>query len=347
MTAFLIGSAFFDYIGIKLKGEKAEGRFRRFRSEATNQRESGGTVPLLFHDGRKRGFIVKAVVDIGTNTVRMLIGEVKGGKVSVHGQFIAEPRLGVGITRQCLTPQGMERTMEALDDFKRTVRNYFVEDVTVVATSAVRDAINGKDFTEEVFRKIGWQVEILSGAAEAELSYAGAIASVKLPDGLPVVVDIGGGSTEVIFSRGGRVQGASVNVGAVRLSETAWSAEQLTQNLFPALQGLIHMQEKISLVAVGGTATTAAAIQYGITRYSREAVQGKGLSRQDIKRLKDDLAQMPADQRKKVIGLTPKRADIIVPGLRILVSILDQLGADGITVSDAGILDGLLLRKTK
>jgi len=286
---------------------------------------------------------MKAVIDIGTNTIRMLIGEVgKEGNVKVHAQFIAEPRLGVGITKGRLMPEAVERTIKALDEFKRITRDYEIKEVIVAATSAVRDAMNKTEFVDEVYHEIGWQVQVISGEKEAELSYNGA-ASVLLPVGLPVVIDIGGGSTEVIFAQGGQVKGISVNVGAVRLLETAWSKEELDRKILPLIQELINLDEKISLIAVGGTATTAAAIHYGITEYSRGAIQGKFLTLESIKRLKVQLCEMPLEERKKIIGLSPKRADIIVPGLEILVRIIELLGEQGITVSDAGILDGLLL----
>ncbi|MEL7566731.1 MAG: Ppx/GppA family phosphatase [Dehalobacterium sp.] len=288
---------------------------------------------------------MKAVVDIGTNTVRMLIGDVgEEGKVKVHAQFIAEPRLGVGITKGQLTPEAVDRTIKALAEFKRITQDYKVEDVIAAATSAVRDAINQTEFVDEVFHKIGWQVQVISGEKEAELSYTGAV-SVLLPLGLPVVIDIGGGSTEVIFARDGEIKGISVNVGAVRLHEAAWSQEELDRKLLPLTREFTNLGEKISLVAVGGTATTAAAIHYGITEYSRAAVQGRFLTLESIKKLKDQLKGMPLKERKKIVGLTPKRADIIVPGLEILVRMIELSGEPGITVSDAGILDGLLLSR--
>lgn len=289
---------------------------------------------------------MKAVVDIGTNTTRMLIGEIgEEGKVKVHAQFIAEPRLGVGITKGWLTTEAVERTIEALGEFKKITQNYEIKEVTVVATSAVRDAINKTEFVDAVFHTIGWHVQVISGEKEAELSYSGAVVSVAQSFGLPVVIDIGGGSTEVIYAQGGQIKGISVNVGAVRLLEAVWSQEELNRIMSPLIRELINLEEKISLVAVGGTATTAAAIYYGITEYSRAAVQGKFLTLENIKKLKEQLAEMPLAERKKLIGLTPKRADIIVPGLEILASIIEKLGETGTIVSDAGILDGLLLRE--
>lgn len=223
--------------------------------------------------------------------------------------------------------------------------NYGIKKVVVVATSAVRDAINKKEFVKQVFREIGWQIQVISGEKEAELSYYGAVSALSRmsPLGIPIVIDIGGGSTEVIFKNIGQIQGVSVNVGSVRFQETAWSREELDQRLLPLIKEVINLGETISLVAVGGTATTAAAILYGISEYDREAIQGRFLALESIKKLKDQLKEMPLEERKKITGLTPKRADIIVPGLEILVRIIELMGEPGITVSDAGILDGLML----
>ncbi|ATW26999.1 Ppx/GppA phosphatase family protein [Candidatus Formimonas warabiya] len=288
---------------------------------------------------------MKAVVDIGTNTLRMLIGTVHEGKVSVHAQFIEEPRLGVGITKGELTPEAVDRTVQALEKFQRITRDYRVKDVAVVATSAVRDAANKQEFTELVFEKTGWQVEILSGKEEAAYSFSGAVATIPFGRGIPVVIDIGGGSTEIIYAAEGEVKGSSVNVGAVRLAESRLSPQQLKEKLFPGLEGIRDLGGNPCPIGVGGTATTAAAIHYGIEKYSRPAVQGKIVTLPDLRRQKSRLEKMTLEERKRVPGLSPQRADIIVPGLEILVTVLEMLGSESITVSDAGILDGLLLRK--
>ncbi|HHT63841.1 MAG TPA: Ppx/GppA family phosphatase [Clostridia bacterium] len=288
---------------------------------------------------------MKAAIDIGTNTIRMLIGKVVKGKVEVHAQFIAEPRLGAGITEGKLTYEAMARALKVLKDYKTAAQDYQVQDVFVVATSAVRDAANKKEFIDAVFNNTGWRVEVITGNEEAVLSFIGAISTLPEINGAPVIIDIGGGSTEVIFQRNGRIKGVSVNVGAVRLWEAAWPEEELRIRLLPVLREVSSLKEKILPVAVGGTATTAAAVLYGITNYSREKVQGKPLNLDELIGLKSRLAGMTMEERKNVAGLTPKRADIIVPGLDILICILRELGVTRILVSDAGILDGLLLRK--
>ncbi|MGI6685110.1 MAG: Ppx/GppA family phosphatase [Bacillota bacterium] len=287
---------------------------------------------------------MKAAIDIGTNTIRMLVGEVEEGRVKVHRQFLAEPRLGVGITKGILTKEAIERTVKALGELKKVTEDYKLQEVLIVATSAVRDAANKEDFLDEVFQKTGWQVKIITGDEEAFLSYTGALSSLPEIYGVPVIVDIGGGSTEVIFQREGQIKTVSVNVGAVRLCEAGWPHEELNRNLSPLFQE-IHLKDKISLVAVGGTATTAATIHFGIKKYCRKAVHGRSIAYEDLVGLKDQLAAMTITERRKVVGLTPKRADIIIPGLEILISILERLGESRVLISDAGILDGILLGK--
>ena len=208
-----------------------------------------------------------------TNTIRMLIEKVVAVE---HMLTIAEP-LRAGIEGK-LTYEAMARALKVLKDYKTAAQDYQVQDVFVVATSAVRDAANKKEFIDAVFNNTGWRVEVITGNEEAVLSFIGAISTLPEINGAPVIIDIGGGSTEVIFQRNGRIKGVSVNVGAVRLWEAAWPEEELRIRLLPVLREVSSLKEKILPVAVGGTATTAAAVLYGITNYSREKVQGKPLN---------------------------------------------------------------------
>ncbi len=290
---------------------------------------------------------MKAAIDIGTNTVRMMIGSVKDGKVTVKEQYLKETRLGSGIIKGSLIPRAIDRTLKELEQFFKITRDYEIEDVTVVATSAVRDALNGRDFAEKVRDITGWQVNILSGEEEARFSYDGALSAVSLLSGFPIVIDIGGGSTEIIYETDGKVKATSINIGAVRLGEMPLSLPELQKIIFPAVKKIAEEKQLYSIIGVGGTVTTAAAIEYGIEKYSRQAVDGKNLSLKKINDLKIKLDQMSLEERKKVPGLMPQRADIIIPGLNILIAFLELVGINDIAVSDAGILDGLLLKDTK
>lgn len=285
----------------------------------------------------------KAAVDIGTNSIRMMIGFSTEGKVKVINQMVEETRLGVGITGKRLLPESMERTIQVLKKYRQAADNYSVTDTCVIATSAVRDAVNRNEFCQKIKDSTGWDVRVLTGEEEAAFAFRGAVTLLPSISGMPAVIDIGGGSTEIIFSTEQGVIGSSVNIGAVRLKENLLTIRELEELLLPPVQKLISTKEEISLIGVGGTATTAAAISYGVVKYDRENVQGKILSLSDLEKMKRELDNMSPDERKKVIGLPPKRADIISPGLQILITVLRLLRADRVIVSDAGILDGVIL----
>lgn len=286
---------------------------------------------------------MKAAIDIGTNTLRLLIGEVKGDGVKVGRQFVEETRLGTGIEGKRLLVEAMERTLAALVGFQEICRSFGVTDVGVVATSAVRDAANRADFVRMVDQATGWQVAVLSGTEEANLAYRGAISALPVKSGTPVVIDIGGGSTEVIFSRSGQVCADSANVGAVRLTENMLTDDLLKKELEPAIRGVNDLSGSVSLIGVGGTITTAAAVFYSVESYTREAVHGRMILLSEIKNLRSQLQGITLEERKQLVGMTPGRVDIIIPGLTILITALDLLGVNRIWVSDAGILDGVLL----
>lgn len=286
---------------------------------------------------------MKAAIDIGTNTLRLLVGEEESGRVKVWRQFVEETRLGTGIEGKRLLVEAMKRALAALIGFQEICCSFGVKDVGVVATSAVRDAVNGTDFVHMVYQATGWQVTVLSGTEEANIAYRGAVSALPLESGTPVVIDIGGGSTEVIFSRFGQVCANSVNVGAVRLAENMLTDDLLKKELEPVIRGVNNLNSSISPIGVGGTITTAAAVFYSVESYTREAVHGRVILLSEIRNLRSRLQGMTLEERKQLAGMTPGRADIIIPGLTILITVLDLLSVNRIWVSDAGILDGVLL----
>lgn len=288
---------------------------------------------------------MKGAIDIGTNTMRLLIGEIVSGKIQVKKQLIAEPRLGAGISKGEINKDAMLRGVKVLEEFQKITREFQVQKVSIVGTSALRDAKNKEKFLAKVLQRTGWRVEIISGEEEAALSYAGAVSALPTMSEIPVVIDIGGGSTEAIYQKSGQVQAISVNVGAVRYLEAGWSPKKLQKALTPLLAELIPLKEQMTLVAVGGTATTGAAIYLGMGEYSREGIQGQVISLENLCQLKDQLRGMTFAERVKVKGLSPQRADIIIPGLEILINIIKNLKKTEISISDAGLLDGIILQK--
>ena len=296
---------------------------------------------------------MQAAIDIGSNTVRLLIGEVVAGSVKVHSQALLTTRLGNTRVGESLSSEGRAKTIEALRQFKQQIAAAGVTQPPVVAaTSAVREASDGADFQQEIWQQLGWQLQILSGDVEAACSYTGAASVLKqlagAEDGQPVIIDVGGGSTELISRQpDGTISGKSVKVGAVRLFNGEVAQEGLRPmlaDLLTVLPALPAVDRPYRFVSVGGTITLVAALLAGIEVYDRSAVSGRRVSRAEIERLCADLQPLTPAERLQKYPLLQGREDIILAGLNIYLTLADLLGAAEFIASDAGLLDGLLLR---
>lgn len=293
---------------------------------------------------------MQAAIDIGSNTVRLLIGEVVAGSVNVHSQALLTTRLGNTRVGDRLSSEGRAKTIEALRRFKQQIAAAGVKQPPVVAaTSAVREASDGADFQQEIWQQLGWRLQILSGDVEAACSYTGAASVLKqltgAADGQPVIIDVGGGSTELISQQpDGTIFGKSVKVGAVRLFNGEVAQEDLRPMLAELLTVLPVVDRPYRFVSVGGTITLVAALLAGIEVYDRSAVSGRRVSRAEIERLCADLQPLTPAERLQKYPLLQGREDIILAGLNIYLTLADLLGAAEFIASDAGLLDGLLLR---
>ncbi len=283
-----------------------------------------------------------AAIDVGTNSTRLLIGEVSGGKVFPVFFDLRTTRLGEGLAEGCfLRPGAVARTLDALSEFKLKLRAHGVGRVRAVATSAAREAANAGEFLEQARSRCGLVVEVISGEEEAFLSYKGALSALPgLSSG--VVVDIGGGSTEFTFLAGGRLVCRSIPVGAVRLTEKPLLLSELLAFFKDVLEEVKRLPEK-NLVGVGGTITSLAAIDQQLAVYDPQRVQGYRLSREAVTRILFLLAAKDREERRKTPGLQPERADIIVAGTTVLWAILGYLEAPEIIVSEADLLHGIIL----
>ncbi|KKM10919.1 hypothetical protein SY88_11130 [Clostridiales bacterium PH28_bin88] len=284
-----------------------------------------------------------AAIDIGTNSTRLLVAEVLRGRVYPVHTAMDITRLGEGLQESpVLSEEAMNRTFKALTGFQETMGKYPLEGLDVVATSAVRDAKNGTGFAAQASHVLGVPVRVISGGEEARLSYRGAVTATGA-DGDPVVVDIGGGSTEIIYRlRTGEFMFHSNDVGAVRCTENGHSEEDILKVLRPDINRIRELPE-VFLIGVGGSITTLAALEQEMVTYNPDAVHGYLLPYQAVVRWKTALSSMPLEERKRVPGLQPGRADIIVAGITILLVILKYLDAPGLTVSEADILHGMVL----
>jgi exopolyphosphatase/guanosine-5'-triphosphate,3'-diphosphate pyrophosphatase len=279
-----------------------------------------------------------AAVDIGTNSCRLLIAE-KAQPWQTLYRGLVTTRIGEGVDSQGkISPAAVERTIKGLQELQELITRFQVEKMRVVGTSALREAANREEFVKRVGRELNWQVDIISGEEEAQLSYLG-VRSGLLLDKPPLVVDIGGGSTEFMIENSFPWY-ISLPIGAVRAAEADWSDAQILSLLAPLDQKSITPD--FPLVVVGGTATTLAAMQLKLSVYDSRLIHGQSLTIDQIQYWRDHLAAMSLEERQKVIGLQPQRADIIVPGIRILALIMDQLGYEEMLISESDILDGVI-----
>lgn len=284
---------------------------------------------------------MRAAIDIGSNTVRLLIGDVDNGRVNARYQQLFTTRLGETEVGGRLSAEGRRKTVAALQKFAQALEEHGVEGPPVVAaTSAVREAADGEDFAAEIKAELGWDLRILSGRQEAECSYAGAASAGC---GNAVVIDVGGGSTEIICrGEDGNICGKSVKVGAVRLYRGEVPADALRGVLLPLLQVLPKGGGR-DFVSVGGTITMLAAMLLGITEYTREAVSGYRISVKTLAALKAELEPLSPAERLHKYPMLAGREDIIIAGLTIYLTLAELLAAEEFVASDAGLLDGLLL----
>ena len=296
-----------------------------------------------------------AVIGIGSNSVRELIAQNSGGVFDRLYRDREGTRLFAGLdSRNMLQEESILKTADAVARMAEAARRRDAEELGVFATSAARDAANGEEFLRAVEAAAGTAPEILTGEQEAVLSFIGASRAVR--DGILCgVVDIGGGSTEIVTGCGEEIRDAfSCQMGAVRLfrelpitrkEEMKAVEEAAGEILRKKLRetGEIHFPE--AWVGTGGTFTTLAAMVRGIPWTDRTSMHGTRVSLQEIRRIGELLADMALKDRLRLPGLQPGRADIVVHGICILLAVMREFGLDQITVSEWGNLDGYLWRK--
>lgn len=301
-----------------------------------------------------------AAIDIGTVTCRMLVADVHAGQVEELAKEYAITNLGEDVDRTgVLKPEAMQRVAAALDRYLE-LRDALASPehpvkTVAVATSAARDAKNAADFAALLARR-GIELAVIPGEREAALSFKGA--SGCFPGEDVLVVDIGGGSTEVVAGRaGGEVLRArSFNVGCRRVTERflasdppapeelaaarAWVRGEMA-GFFEELEAAGFAPER--LVAVAGTATSVVSIRERMERYDSTRVHKARVTREDLREAGESLASMTLAQRERVAGLDPRRAPVIVAGLTILDEVVGLAGTDGFTASESDILQGIVL----
>jgi exopolyphosphatase/guanosine-5'-triphosphate,3'-diphosphate pyrophosphatase len=277
--------------------------------------------------------VIVAAIDQGTNTTRLVVGDVHDGLLDELHRESRITRLGEGVdARGKLLPAPIARVRNVLSDYRRTAESLGAERTLLVATSAVRDAENGEAFLGEIEWSYGFVTRLLTGAEEAELTRRG----VGELGSATLLVDIGGGSTELVLGD----FHTSLPVGSVRFTERHGDSAAAS---IDAARGLLPRLEPEDTVGVAATITSLAALDLGLEDYDRERVHGHVLTRDGAYAQLERLAALPLEERRRVPALEPERAPVIVAGAAILVAILDTYGLGAIRVSERDILDGAAL----
>jgi len=305
---------------------------------------------------RTPSLIRLGAIDIGTNSIRLVVAEVEAdGRYRVLEEEREMTRLGHGLfARGRLLNEPMERSLAALAKMNTIAKGFEVAELRAVATSAVREAANGRTFCQEIRRRCGLRVDIISGEEEAQLALRSALHHFDLAGRSVAIVDIGGGSMEVTLTAGGVVDEVlTLPLGAVRLTERYGGDDTLSPKRWRRLRRAIDrtLDEQLRkppfhpeiMIGSGGTFTNLAAMVQVEREGTARSVQGYAMSRADVVHLLHRLRATPVAERRETQGLNPKRADIIVAGAAAVSRLAKRLGTQQILVNSGGLRDGLLL----
>ena len=293
-----------------------------------------------------------AAVDIGSNSVRLKIARLQAGRLRALHEDREVTRLGEGVFGSgFLTPESMADTVRVLRRFHRTTQQIVTDTVRVVATSALRDARNSQAFLEWVRSATGWRVEVISGVEEARLIHLGLVSSPRIDRSPTLMMDLGGGSCELTVTQGGHIRDAvSLPLGAVRLTNEFLRHDPARKGELKRLRGFVtrevnRITDRIAtskaknVIATSGTAAALAAIASHLRKGgSRRPV----VSCAEMSRIAKRLARLPVAERRKIEGIGPRRAEIIVAGAAVYHELLDRLHLSGFRYSPLGLRDGIL-----
>ncbi len=294
-----------------------------------------------------------AAVDCGTNSVRLLVTDVEGShKQDVHRETRIV-RLGQGVDGTGeLAPDAVKRTREALSAYARTCDRLHVEATRMVATSATRDARNRGDFVRMVVEVLGVEPEVVSGDEEAALSFDGATRDLDPADAPFLVMDIGGGSTELVLGSTSVEAARSVDVGCVRLTERHLTSDPPTAAQVAAavadldaavalVRAVVPVERARTAVGLAGSVTTVAAIALGLQEYDAKRIHGTRLPAARVQEVTTLLLRSAHAERAAMPVMHPGRVDVIGAGALVLATLMDRLALAEVLVSEADILDGI------
>jgi exopolyphosphatase/guanosine-5'-triphosphate,3'-diphosphate pyrophosphatase len=306
----------------------------------------------------------RAAIDIGTNSIKLLVGEVEaGGTVIPILETSEQTRLGAGLYDSGqLKPEAIGRTVAGVGRMVELARAHGARRVVAVATSAAREAANGVRLQDAVKEAEGLEVRVLTGHEEADWTFQGVASETRLHEESLLVVDVGGGSTELVLGQGRTIEfRCSVRLGTVRLLEKQAAPDPPREEDWIDCRGVIHqtLEEALSpevrcrlteasdasvrLVGAGGTATILARLDRGVEAYDRERLAGTVLHLTRLRAMRERLWSLSVANRRKVKGMPADRADVMLTGVGIYEGILDGLGFAELNISLRGLRFGALI----
>jgi exopolyphosphatase/guanosine-5'-triphosphate,3'-diphosphate pyrophosphatase len=299
-----------------------------------------------------------AAIDVGTNSMRLLLCEYEKGHFENKEKHLIVTRLGQGLSANGMISQdAIDRNMNALKIFKEKAEQYGAEEVIAIATSAVRDAENREEFLNKAKQYSGIDIMVITGETEADMGITGvASESDAIKEENILVIDIGGGSTELVLGNDkGILFSTSINAGTVRMTEKFITAhpiqendiENLKINLQQLFEEPIRLLESMHIkktIAIGGTATTIAAIYHSLCIYDPSIVHNTVITFEYLQDLLEQLKNMPVEKRYDVKGLQKERADVIPAGMIIMLHIMKSLGIASFTASENDNLEGAVIK---
>ena len=293
-----------------------------------------------------------ACIGIGSNAIRLLVAEWSQGRLCVIRRERRGTRLFAGLVDGALTQQSIRSSVEAVAELAMLARRSGAQEIFVFATSAVRDASNGDEFTRLAQEASGTHIDIISGEQEAVLSYIGASCG-----GCCGVIDIGGGSTEFTIGQDDKTLGAvSLQMGAVRMNgqtpigsreDYEQTVERCMHMIRRDAQELVKLPRAENWVGVGGTMTTIGAMHKSVPLFDPQLCEGMKISKADVCAWGRRIARLPMADRRQIVGLMPHRADIIPSGIAILEAAMRVFGMEEMALSAHGNMDGYLKKKFK
>ena len=302
----------------------------------------------------------RAVIDLGTNSVKLLVAEVEGEVLRPLWEQGNQTRLGEGFYKaHALQPRAIARTVRAVEEFVAKARTYGIERPRLIATSAARDALN-RGHLVEALRPLGLHLEVISGEQEAEWAYRGVCTDPALAGRRLLIAEVGGGSTQFILGQGGeRCFQRSFPVGAVRLLEKFWPSDPPLPSELKHCREWLHdfMAEKVKpllgeawtadrpktvFLGTGGTAAILARMELALDSYDRERIESVRLKRGAFGKWVLRLWSLPLAERKQIAGLPAARADVVLTGAAIYEAVMEHLGFAELRVSTRGVRFGAL-----